>query len=305
MTANPILWYIFIAIVVAAMAVDLGLSSHRHRDGAVSLGEAARWSAIWVGLALAFAWVVYHFEGRQMALEFVTGYLVEESLSVDNMFVFILIFSFFAIPAKAQPRVLKWGILGAIVMRFGIILAGVHLLERFEWLLYVFGALLIYTAIKITFERDSDLRPDKNPLLRLFNRFMPMTKELHGESFFVRVNDRWTATPLFAALLVVEASDLMFATDSIPAVLAISRHPFIVFSSNIFAIMGLRALYFLVSGVMEMFRFLRYGLAFILVFIGLKMLLKSLITVPIGISLGVVGLSLVASIIISLIWKEK
>jgi tellurite resistance protein TerC len=299
------LWIIFGVVVGVALAVDLGMKSHRHRVAAVTLKEAARWTCLWVSLAFAFCGVVYYFLGPQRAMEFLTAYLVEESLSVDNMFVFVLIFKFFSIPPVHQPRILKWGILGAVIMRFILIFAGVALLQRFHWILYVFGAILIITAIKMLFQSEENVHPDQNWVLRMTKRFIPVTNSLHGEHFFVQENGKKVATPLFTTLLVIEASDLMFAMDSIPAVLAISSHPFIVFSSNVFAILGLRALFFLVSGIMDMFRFLRYGLSIILVFIGSKMLLSDFFHVPVGYSLGVVALCLIISIVASVTIKPK
>lgn len=298
---TTIMWAVFGVFVIGAMAVDLGLNQHQHK---VSIKEALIWSLVWMGLAGIFGLAVNFTMGHQRAIEFFTGYLVEKSLSVDNMFVFILIFNFFQIPDEYQPRVLKWGILGAIGMRFILIFTGVALLQRFEWLLYVFGALLLYTAVKMVTEESDDIKPDQNPLLRFFNRFLPFSTDFKGKNFFVREKGKLTATPLFATLLVIEASDLIFAMDSIPAVLAISSNSFVVFTSNIFAIMGLRALFFLVSGVMQLFRFLRYGLAFILIFIGAKMLLKDFFHMPVGISLLVVGVCLLISILASLIFKE-
>ena len=305
MTTGIELWILFIVMVVAALAIDLGLKSHRHRESGITLGEAARWTALWVGLALVFAGIVYAIKGPQRGLEFLTGYLVEESLSVDNMFVFVLIFQFFKIAAAHQPRVLKWGIVGAVVMRFILIFAGVSLLARFHWIMYIFGGLLVITAIKLLISEESEMDPGQNKVLKLFERFVPVTAEQHGQNFFIRAAERWQATPLFATLLVVEASDLVFAMDSIPAVLAISNDPFIVFSSNIFAILGLRALFFLVSGFLGLFRFLRYGLAVVLIFIGTKMLLSDVFPVPILVSLAVVGGVLLLSVAASLLWKEK
>jgi tellurite resistance protein TerC len=260
---------------------------------------------LWIGLAFAFCGVVGYFMGQQRAMEFLTAYLVEESLSVDNMFVFVLIFKFFHIPEVHQPRVLKWGIFGAVIMRFILIFTGVALLNRFRWILYIFGAILIITAIKMLFQNEEDVQPDKNWMLKLTRRFIPVTNKLHGEDFFTMENGKRVATPLLTTLVVVEASDLMFAMDSIPAVLAISKDPFIIFSSNVFAILGLRALYFLVNGIMGLFRYLRYGLAVILIFIGTKMLASDVFHLPIYISLGVVALCLIVSIAASMLIKPK
>jgi tellurite resistance protein TerC len=280
------LWIFFVAIIATALAVDLGLKSHRDRTEAIALGEAARWTILWVGLAFLFAGVVYAVKGHVRALEFMTGYLVEESLSVDNMFVFILIFHYFKVPPSGQPRILKWGILGAVLMRFILIFTGVSLLEHFHWVMYLFGGFLIVTAVKLAREKDETINLGDNKVLKLFQRLGPVT-------------------PFLATLLVVETSDLVFATDSIPAVLAISKDPFIVFSSNVFAVLGLRSLFFLVSGYLELFRFLRYGLSIVLIFIGGKMLLSGLYPIPIAVSLTVVAGVLAASVLLSVLWKNK
>ncbi len=294
------LWALFSVIVVISLAIDLGMKSHRHRTEAITMREAGLWTSIWVGLALSFGLVVLFALGRQAALEFYTAYLVEESLSVDNMFVFILIFDFFHVPAIAQPRVLKWGILGAILMRFVLIFTGVALLQKFHWILYLFGGVLVLTALQMFFEGEKEMKPGDNVVLKLCKRFLPITEEFHGHSFFLHHVGKLAATPLFAALLVIEASDLVFALDSIPACLAISKSTFVIFTSNIFAVLGLRALYFLVSGFMKLFRYLRIGLAIVLLFIGVKMLLTDIFHIPISVSLGVVvgvlGLSVAASL---------
>jgi tellurite resistance protein TerC len=283
---NHGLWGLFIALVVAALAFDLGLKSHRHRTEAIPLAEAARWTLFWVMLALLFAAAVYYVKGRDRGLEFLTGYIIEESLSVDNMFVFILIFQFFKMSATEQPRVLKWGILGAIVMRFILIFSGSALLAHFHWMMYVFGGILIVTAMKLVLQEDEAIRPGDNKVLKWVQRFIPLT-------------------PFLAAVIVIETSDLIFAMDSIPAVLAVSKDPFIVFSSNIFAVLGLRALYFFVSGFLKLFHLLRFGLAAVLVFIGAKMLLSDVYPIPILTSLMVVAGFLAASVGASVVWKEK
>jgi len=285
MATSPGLWLLFIFMVVAAIALDLGLRSHRDRQTGVPFGEAARWTALWVGLALLFAGVVYAVKGRQRGLEFLTGYLVEESLSIDNMFVFVLIFQFFKISAAHQPSVLKWGIVGAVVMRFILIFTGVSLLARFHWIMYIFGALLVITAIKLMVSEDSEMDPSQNTILKLFQRLGPIT-------------------PFLATVIVIETTDLVFAMDSIPAVLAISSDPFIVFSSNVFAVLGLRALFFLMSGFLGLFRFLRCGLSLVLVFIGTKMLLSDVYPLPIAMSLTVVAGILMSSMVMSILWKE-
>ncbi len=294
------MWLLFAAMVLTSLAVDVGLPSHRDRTQAVSLKEAVRWSCIWIGLSLVFNVVVYAFMGPARATEFLTAYLIEKSLSVDNMFVFMLIFDYFKIPGLYQHKVLKYGILGAVAMRLALIYAGVALLERFHWFLYVFGAVLIVTAVQMVRDSGKDMKPEANGVLRLCKRFLPFVHEFHDGLFFIRQAAGWAATPLLATLIVIEASDLIFAVDSIPAVLAISRDPFIVFSSNIFAILGLRSLYFVLHGVMGMFRYLKYGLGVILIFIGTKMLLVDVFPIPTVVSLGVVALCLAVSISCSL-----
>jgi tellurite resistance protein TerC len=295
------------------LALDLfvfgGRKSHR-----VSVREALAWVLAWTALALIFAgllwWYLHERFGAEIAhsktLEFLTGFLIEQSLSIDNMFVFILIFAYFHVSAHDQPRVLKWGILGALVMRLVLILAGVALLEAFHWIIYVFGALLIFTGIRMAAGGEQRLEPDKNPVVKAFRRLMPVTA--HHESggpFFVRARGRWHATPLLITVLVVEASDLVFAIDSIPAVLAISHDPFIVYTSNAFAILGLRALYFLLSGIVGMFRYLKLGVSVVLVYVGIKMLLSHVYTIPILVSLGIVGGILALSILASLIRRGR
>ena len=296
-----ILWLVFGAIVTIALFVDMGWLQSRRKAHAVSMKEGLLWTAVWMLLALGFAGVIYQVRGAQRALEFVTGYIVEQSLSIDNMFVFILIFKFFRISDLHQPRILKYGILSAMAMRLIIIFTGVALLQRFHVLLYVFGAFLLFTAVRLFFEKEESLNPGENPVLRFFRRFMPVTGRQQGDAFVGWEEGRRVATPLLAALVVVEASDLIFAIDSIPAVLAISRDPFIVFTSNIFAILGLRSLYFVVHGFMRTLIYLKYGLSFVLIFIGAKMLLMDVIVVPIGLSLAIVAGILGASVIASLL----
>ena len=299
MLSDTGLWLLFGTIVAVVMTIDLGIL--QRRPHAISLKESALWTSVWVALALAFAGVVAASSGRTRALEFLAGYLLEESLSADNMFVFLIIFRYFAVPAHLQPRILHWGILGAIVMRFIFIFAGVSLLNRFHWMIYIFGALLIYTGLKMAFSREDSVDPGHNPALSLLRRLMPLTRENHGQHFFVRINGVLHATPLFATLLVVEFSDLIFAVDSIPAVLAITRDTLVVYTSNIFAIMGLRALYFLLANLMDLFRFLKLGVSVILVFVGVKMLGGAWFHVPIAASLGVIAGVLFASVAASLL----
>lgn len=299
MTTSTILWGSFILLTVIMLAVDLGMNRKSHR---VSFKEALGWSVVWVGLALAFNVGIYFMQGEQRALEFLTGYLIEKSLSVDNLFVFIMIFTVFGVRGELQARVLKWGILGALIMRVVFIFLGAELLERFQWLFYIFGAVLIYTAFKMAFGANEEMDPDKNLVVRLARKVLPMTRKIRGDWFFTRRLGLWVASPLFMVLLVVESSDLVFALDSIPAIFAITRDPFIVLTSNVFAIMGLRALYFLLAEVMGMFTYLKFGISFILGFVGIKMILIMLgVHIPIAVSLGVIVASLVAAIGFSLL----
>jgi tellurite resistance protein TerC len=296
---SPLLWGGFIVLVLALLALDLGVF-HR-KAHAVGLKEAGAWSAVWVGLALAFNAGVYYWFGPERALEFATGYLIEKALAVDNIFVFVVIFSTFSIPALYQHRVLFWGVLGALVMRAAFILAGGAFLQRFHWAIYVFGGLLAATGVKLLMQRNQELHPEKNPLVRLFRRILPVSSEFHGDRFLILKNGRRFATPLLLALVAVEVTDLIFAVDSIPAIFAVTQDPFLVFTSNIFAILGLRSLYFLLAGVITKFVYLKVGLSFVLIFVGLKMLLMDVYKIPIGASLGaiaaILGLSIAASLI--------
>lgn len=289
-------WVGFLAFVAAMLALDLGVF-HR-KAHAVGLREAAGLAAMWVSLALAFNLLIWFWRGPQRALEFLTGYLIEESLSVDNLFVFLIIFKYFSLPPTLYHRVLVWGILGAVVFRGIMIGLGVALITQFHWILYVFGALLVYTAIKLAIHKGDQVHPDRNVLVRLARRFWPVTRGYVGGRFFVRqANGRWAMTPLFIVVLAVESTDVLFATDSIPAIFAITRDPFIVFTSNIFAILGLRAIFFLLAGIIHKFRYLRYGLSLVLGFIGVKMLIEFWnVHIPILVSLAAVGVILGASI---------
>jgi tellurite resistance protein TerC len=304
-TAQIEMWILFGVMVTAALFVDLWKQRDASHIHAISMKEALIWTGVWISLALGFAAVIFFRMGSVKSMEFLTAYVIEESLSVDNMFVFVLIFSFFKVSDRFQPRILLYGILGAIGMRFVVIFAGVALLQRFHWVLYVFGAVLLITAFRMMFEGEKNMNPEQNPLLKMFQKFMPFTNHFHEEHFFVRENAKWLATPLFATLLVIEASDLIFAVDSIPAVLAISQDIFIVFTSNIFAILGLRSLYFLVHGSMSMFAHLRYGLALVLMFIGGKMLLMDVVKVRTDLSLGVIAAILGVSIFTSITFPQK
>ena len=284
------LWIAFNAFVLAMLAVDLFVF-HRHAHE-VRAREAAAWSAVWVALALLFGGGVYTFLGRDAGLEYFAGYVIEKALSVDNIFVFILIFGFFRVPAEFQHRVLFWGILGALVMRGALIAAGAYLIEQFHWVIYVFGAFLVFTGIRMAKEVEPDIDPATNPVIRLVRRLVPVTNEYHGQKFFVRLHDqgatRLCATPLFVVLVLVETTDLIFAIDSIPAIFAVTQEPFIVYSSNVFAILGLRALYFLLADVIHRFRYLRAGVSVVLVFVGAKMLIADVYQMPIGLSLGII-----------------
>jgi tellurite resistance protein TerC len=292
-------WILFNVFVVVMLVLDLAV--FQRRAHAIKLREALGYSALWVSLAAAFAVGVYFWHGRGTALEFVTGYLIEESLSVDNLFVFLLIFRYFKVPSRYQHKVLFWGILGALIMRGIFILAGVTLIKKFHWIIYVFGAFLIFTGVKLFRQEEAEVHPERNPVLKLFRRWMPVTRDYEGGKFVVR-RERLYATPLLLVLIIVETTDVMFATDSIPAILAITRDPFIVYTSNVFAVLGLRSIYFALAGIMEMFHYLHYGLSAILVFIGIKMLLSARYPIPTEIALAVVAGVLVISIAAS-VWK--
>ena len=302
--SNQILWLVVFNIFVLAMLVlDLGVF-HRIAH-VVKIKEALVLSAVWITLALLFNLGIYFWRGPETALEFLTGYLIEKSLSVDNLFVFLLIFSYFRVPSHYQHKVLFWGILGALIMRAIFIAVGVTLVQKFNWVIYIFGAFLILTGIKMALQKGKEIHPGKNPVLRLFRRLMPVTDRYEDGNFFVNRDRRYLATPLFVVLLVVETTDVIFALDSIPAVLAITLDPFIVYTSNVFAILGLRSLYFALAGMMELFHYLHYGLSAILVFVGGKMLLADLYKIPIGTALGVVAGILVISAIASVVHPRK
>jgi len=298
-----LLWVGFILFVLAMLALDLFVFHRKTHE--IKVKEALLWSAFWIGLSLVFNLGVYIWGGRQQALEFLTGYLLEKSLSVDNIFVFLMIFSYFKIPHKYQHEVLFWGILGALIMRGGFIAGGIALIKQFHWIIYVFGGFLIFTGIKMVLDKDKEIHPEKSLVLRLFNRVMPVTKGIEDGRFFIKTSGRWFATPLFVVLLVVETTDVMFAFDSIPAILAITQKPFIVYTSNVFAILGLRALYFALAGIMQYFHYLHYGLSVILVFVGLKMLLADIYKISVGASLLVLAFILTVSIIASMLWPKK
>jgi tellurite resistance protein TerC len=291
-------WVAFNLFVLSVLALDLGVFNRKPH--AVTVREAALWTGAWVSLALAFNGVLLVWKGRQAALEFLAGYLIEESLSVDNVFVIALIFTHFAAPAEYQRRVLFWGILGALAMRLLLILAGAALLHRFHWVIYLFGAFLVYTGIKMLTSGSEAMEVESNPTVRFFRRLLPITESYEGERFFVRRAGRLFATPLALVLVLVETSDLIFAVDSIPAIFGVTQDPFIVYTSNVFAILGLRSLYFLIAGMIGTFRYLKVGLALVLQFVGAKMLVVPWVKIPIGVALGVVvgilSISILASI---------
>ncbi|MCX7911394.1 MAG: TerC family protein [Dehalococcoidales bacterium] len=286
MSGETILWIVFGILIPVMLALDLGVF-HR-RAHAVRVKEALIWSAVWILLALFFNLGVYFLTDHEKALNFLTAYLVEKSLSVDNLFVFLLIFTYFCVPQSYQHRVLFFGILGAIIMRAIFIFAGLALITTLHWIIYIFGAFLVSTAVRLVLKKESEVKPERNPVLRVFRRFVPLTRRYHGEHFFVRGRKRWLATPLLLVLVAIESTDVVFAVDSVPAVLAITQDAFIVYTSNIFAILGLRALYFALSGVIEKFYYLNYGLAVILGFLGLKMMVSEFYKIPVVVSLGVV-----------------
>jgi len=285
------------------LALDLGVF-HR-KAHVIKIKEALLWSAFWITLSLLFNLGIYFWRGPETALEFLTGYLIEKSLSVDNIFVFLLIFSYFRVPSLYQHKVLFWGILGALVMRAIFIATGVTLIQKFHWIIYIFGAFLILTGIKMALQKDKKIHPERNPVLRLFRRYMPVTDDYKEGKFFVKRVGRYLATPLFIVLLVIETTDVIFAMDSIPAILAITLDPFIVYTSNVFAILGLRALFFALAGLMRLFHYLHYGLSTILVFVGVKMLISNIYKIPVGIALGVVASILLISVIASVILPGK
>ena len=300
---NPALWAGFLVFVAGMLALDLGVF-HR-KVHAIGFRESLVWSVVWIGLALLFGAGLTLFFGTERGLEFLAGYVIEKALSVDNLFVFLVIFSSFAVPVSLQHRVLFWGIIGALLLRGIFILAGGAFLETFHWAIYVFGGILVLTGGRLLVRRHEEPHPERNPVTRFVSRVLPLAADHAGPGFFVRRQRRWLATPLFLALVTVEVTDVIFAIDSIPAVFAVSRDPFIVFTSNIFAILGLRSLYFLLAGVMSRFRYLTLGLAAVLIFVGAKMLLSGLISIPIGISLAVIGALIGGSIAASLLVPQR
>jgi tellurite resistance protein TerC len=290
-------WVAVLAVILVMLAVDLFAHRTAH---VVSVKEAAVWSAIWVSLGLAFGGVVWWAYGAQAGGEYYAGYLIEKSLAVDNVFVFALIFTYFAVPRELQHRVLFYGVLGALVFRAIFIAGGAVLIENFAWILYVFGAFLVYTGWKMFSHRNDEMDPSRNPVLRLVRRWVPTTDEYHGQKFWVKRAGRWVATPLFTVLVLVETTDIIFAVDSIPAIFAVTQEPFLVFTSNAFAILGLRAMYFLLADLIHRFIYLKAGLAAILVFVGIKMLLLDVYKVPIWLSLSVITVSITVAVVASL-----
>jgi tellurite resistance protein TerC len=302
LSPQNIMWSIFAGTIAFMLVLDIWVNRSSHE---IRFREALVSTLVWVGLAFAFNACVWYFLGRVKALEFLTGYIIEESLSVDNLFVFIMIFSFFRVSRMHQPKILKWGIFGALIMRAVFIVVGIGLMERFHWMIYIFGGILVYTGIKMAFKGEGKIEPEKNLMVRLVRRFVPITKRTVGDRFFLRRRGILAATPLLLTLIVVESSDLIFAVDSIPAVLAVTHDPFIVYSSNVFAIMGLRSLYYLLAHVMEMFVYLKLGVSCILAFVGAKMLLADLVVIPLHLSLGVIVGTLTISILASVVTAKR
>lgn len=301
MIDTTILWLCFNLFVLIMLALDLGVFHRKAHE--VGVREALTWTGVWIGLAMLFNLFVYFYFDKEKAIEFFTGYVIEKSLSVDNIFVMIMIFSYFNVPRPYQHKVLFWGILGALVMRIIFILAGIELIHRFHWLIYVFGGFLIFTGFRMLTAKETALEPDKNPIVRWVRKLFPVTQDFREDRFFERIDGKLWATPLFVVVMLIEGTDVIFAVDSIPAILAISDDPFIVYTSNVFAILGLRSLYFALSGIEKYFRYLKYGLSVILVFVGTKMALTDFVKLPVEISLIVIvfllGISMLASVIIS------
>ena len=297
---NPLVWILFNVFVAALLALDLGVFHRRAQP--LKLRQALLWSGLWIALAAAFAALLYLWQGHTAALEFSTGYVIELSLSADNLFIFLLIFRYFQLPEPQQYRVLFWGVIGAIVMRAAFIFAGVGLIRRFHWVIYFFGLFLIYTGLRLLFQRGAKVHPDKNPVLRMFRRIIPITDDATGK-FFVR-RDRLYATPLLLVLMFIETTDLIFAIDSIPAVLAITLNTFIVYTSNIFAILGLRSLFFALSSLMDAFKYLHYGISCLLIFVGFKMLVSHYYVIRTDVSLGIIAGILLLTIAASVLHRK-
>ncbi len=303
MSETALLWIFFNVFVLAMLALDLGVFHKKSHE--VSVREALTWTVVWITLAMCFNLFVFYYFDKEKALEFFTGYIIEKSLSVDNIFVIILIFSYFQVPSAHQHKVLFWGILGALAMRVTFILTGVELIHRFHWLIYIFGGFLIYTGIKMLTSGDVKIDPERNPLVKLARRVMPITPSFEKDRFFVKRNGSTWATPLFLVVILIETTDLIFAVDSIPAILAISDDSFIVYTSNVFAILGLRSLYFALAGIEKYFKYLKYGLSAILVFVGVKMCITDIYKIPTEISIVVIGFTLLISMASSSLFPQK
>ena len=297
------MWIGFNVFVLLMLALDLGVFNKK--DHEIKIKEALIWSGVWIFLALLFNAIIYYTKGTEPAMQFLTGYVIEKSLSIDNIFVFVLVFSYFKVPSLYQHRVLFWGIIGALIMRAIFIAAGITLMEKFHWIIYVFGAFLVLTGIKLAINKGTKIDPEHNPVVRLFRKFFPATNKYHGNKFWIVENGKRTATPLFIVLILIETTDLIFAVDSIPAILAITNDAFIVYTSNVFAILGLRSLYFALSGIMNLFRYLHYGLAAILVFVGVKMCIVDIYKIPVSYSLFVIAGILVFSILASILNRRE
>jgi len=295
-------WILFAFFILTMLALDLGVFNRKAH--VINLRAALLWTSFWVSLALFFGVGIYYFYGHHKALEYFTGYLIEYSLSVDNLFVFLIIFRYFRVPHKLEHKTLFWGILLALATRAVFILAGVALINKFHWIIYIFGAFLIYTAARIALGKGREIHPGKNILVRLLRKITPVTRKYQGEHFFVVKRGVRFATPLFAVILALETTDIIFAVDSIPAILAITKDPFIIYTSNVFAILGLRSLFFAISGIMRIFHHLQYGLVAVLSFVGVKMLISDFYKIPINVSLAVIASTLAISIIASLIWPK-
>ena len=302
METNAWYWIGFNAFVLIMLALDLGVFHKKTHE--VKVKEALIWTAVWIALAMVFNAGIFHFFGKEKGVEFLTGYVIEKSLSVDNIFVFIMVFSYFQIPTKYQHKVLFWGVLGALLMRAIFIFAGVALISKFHWIIYIFGGFLIFTGFKMLFQEDKPIEPEKNPLIKLVRKILPVSNELHGDKFIIKQGAKTIATPLLLVLVLIEFTDLIFAVDSIPAILAISKDPFIVYTSNVFAIMGLRSLYFALSGITQYFVYLKYGLAAILIFVGTKMSIVDFYKAPVLLSLLIIVTILAISVIASLMVKS-
>ena len=303
METSIYIWIGFTAFVLLMLALDLGVFHRKSHE--VKIKEALIWSAVWILMALAFNYGIYHYLGKDKAFEFLTGYVIEKSLSVDNLFVFIMLFTFFNVEPKYQHKILFWGIIGALVLRAIFIFAGVALISKFHWIIYVFGAFLIFTGVKMLMHKDEKVEPEKNPLVKLFKKFFPVTDKIEGGKFFVKINGKTVATPLFIVLIMIEFTDLIFAVDSIPAILAISNDTFIIFTSNVFAILGLRALYFALAGITKYFYYIKYGLSAILVFVGIKMTIVDFYKIPVMYSLFVIIGILVLSVLVSILFPKN